>query len=224
MYVSYPALYLFILHKWIERTNLGEYVPTPQERFDDAVSHAAISGAVGLIERGKSYVSSQVKKRLEAEMLVRPTRLHSMENVHTPDLRGFLGFPKPTELTGLLLVQSERTLARQSCSLKEYLEEEMLVRPTRLHCMENVHTPDLRGFLGFPKPTELTGLLLVQSERTLARQSCSLKERLEEEMLVRPTRLHCMENVHTPDLRGFLGFPKPTELTGLTNWFIACAV
>ena len=52
-----------------------------------------------LIELGKSYVSSQVKKRLEAEMLVRPTRLHSMENVHTPDLQGFLGFPKPTKFT-----------------------------------------------------------------------------------------------------------------------------
>ena len=57
-----------------------------------------MSGAVRLIERGKSYVSSQVKKRLEAEMLVRPTRLHSMENVHTPDLRGFPGFPKPTKV------------------------------------------------------------------------------------------------------------------------------
>ncbi|KAG0619647.1 hypothetical protein M758_4G154400 [Ceratodon purpureus] len=71
-----------------------------EEGFDDAGSHAEMSGAGGMNHRGETSMSSEaVRKRLAAEMLVRPTRLHSMETVHTPDHRGFLGLPKSTKLT-----------------------------------------------------------------------------------------------------------------------------
>lgn len=78
---------------------LGECVSIPQEGFDDAVSQAT-SGSIGMNERGESSNSSEMRKRLAAEMVIAaPARLHSMETVHTPDHRGFLGLPKTTKLT-----------------------------------------------------------------------------------------------------------------------------
>lgn len=75
------------------------WVTIPQEGYDDAVRRST-SGPAGRYERGESSNSSEIRKRLEAEMLmVAPVRLHSMETVHTPDHRGFLGLPKSSKLT-----------------------------------------------------------------------------------------------------------------------------
>lgn len=79
--------------------NSDEMFWSDEEGFDDALSQAT-SSATGTNARGESINTSAIRKRLAAEMLLAaPTRLHSMETVHTPDHRGFLGLPKTSTMT-----------------------------------------------------------------------------------------------------------------------------
>lgn len=79
--------------------NSNELFWSDEEGFDDAVSQVT-SCPSGMTERGECSNSSELRKRLGVEILLAaPARLHSMETVHTPDHRGFLGLPKTSKLT-----------------------------------------------------------------------------------------------------------------------------
>ncbi|KAG0631320.1 hypothetical protein M758_1G243800 [Ceratodon purpureus] len=69
-----------------------------EEVFEDAVSLSGKASVNSMNER-ESMTSSEMKKRLVAEILAPPARSHSMETVHTPDHRGFLGVPKMSNLS-----------------------------------------------------------------------------------------------------------------------------
>ena len=106
---------------------------TAQEIFKDAVSHS--KAPVRSLSGRESVTSSEMsRKGLAAEMQAPPARLHSMETVHTPDHRGFLGVPKASNLSSGEMEQA-RQVDRLGARLTRMLSKTnyMESRNVRVH-------------------------------------------------------------------------------------------
>ncbi|XP_024369521.1 uncharacterized protein [Physcomitrium patens] len=79
-----------------ESDNSEDVFWSDEEKFEDAFRLSKLE----IRETERESASSVLRKgQLAAEMVPPPIRLHSMETVHTPDHRGFLGLPKASQLT-----------------------------------------------------------------------------------------------------------------------------
>lgn len=104
------------------------------------------NASVGSMNGRESMISSEMRKGLVTEMLVPPPRsLHSMETVHTPDHRGFLGVPKTSNLSSGEMERA-RQVDRLGARLTRMLSKTNYVesRNARVHDQDEFEAGDFR--------------------------------------------------------------------------------